>query len=106
MSNELKQDLTFEGITCPVCGGKTFGEYPGPKTIFRCTNPRPNGDPCPGVVCKCAGCNTVYTSENFGKHGDVYECKTCGRVQWDYTELKRTDDMIASIHNRLSHFSF
>lgn len=104
MEETPKTDLMFDGITCPVCGGTLFDEYPGPKTIFQCAKKEPSR--CSGVVCKCLGCDKMYPATNFGKHGDVYECKTCGRVQWDYTELRRDLDWISSVHSKMSRFSF
>ena len=37
----------------------------------------------------CSGCDRTFTSNRLGLHGDVYECKICGRIQWGYTEWKR-----------------
>lgn len=37
----------------------------------------------------CFGCDKVYLSNHLGLHGDVYECKHCGQIQWGYTQWKR-----------------
>ena len=101
MSDEV--ELRFDGVVCPICGGEIWGDHNGLKTTFRCLTPTANGGPCRGLACKCLGCDKVYPSTNFGLHGDVYECKTCGRVQWDYTEQMRFRNAIFS---RSSSFPF
>ncbi len=37
----------------------------------------------------CNKCGTWYYSSQLGLHGDVYECKKCGKIQWGYTDFKR-----------------
>lgn len=105
MENTPRTNLIFENVKCPVCGGNSFDEFPEPKTIFQCSN-MTTGKRCSGIVCKCNNCDRIYPSVNFGKHGDVYECKTCGKVQWEYTDYMKTMDMISSWHSGLSGFRF
>jgi len=101
MENTNKETLQFENVKCPVCGNDTFVEFPGPKTIYGCSRLDSDGYRCRGIVCRCNKCEKVYPSTNFGKHIDVYECKTCGSVQWDYTDMKKTDDRISQAGNQL-----
>ena len=73
----------MSGLSCPDCGSSEFvGKYED-DNLFVCKN-------CGKVIgYYCNGCGRVFTGNRLGLHGDVYECKLCGTIQWGYTEYKR-----------------
>lgn len=73
----------MRGLTCPVCNtDKHIFKYEI-DGLYVC-------ETCGRVLgYLCAGCDKVYLENRLGRHGDVYECKLCGRIQWGYTEYKR-----------------
>ena len=79
----------FGEILCPICGSKDIEKMMKPgksgvyDTIFRCNSMNHEG------LCFCKGCKKLYPYSGFGKHGDVWECKECGRVQWEHTEQQK-----------------
>ena len=79
-------------VVCPICGGtqleriKKWKSEEYNETLFSCLKSKHDG------LAFCKGCKKLYPYEGFGKHGDVYECKECGRVQWEFTELKKQAD--------------
>lgn len=81
-------------VSCPLCGTRKYltavlqGKYL--KTVYRCYPV--NGKICDGKIVYCRTCNQWYSYSNFGFHNDAYECKTCGTVQWDYTDLMKRED--------------
>lgn len=73
----------MNGVCCPNC--KTDSHDPKYEIdgLYVCKT-------CGKVLgYLCDGCDKVYLQPRLGKHGDVWECKLCGRIQWGYTEWKR-----------------
>lgn len=86
IKTELNTNVHFDGVKCEICGCDSFSEIPKPTTMWSC-NGTYRGERCKGLLCKCTKCNKYYMAEHFGHHGDVWECKTCGAVQWDFTDM-------------------
>lgn len=78
-------------ITCPVCKGRSFYTYKvGDKfieTVCFCQTNRLTNNPCPGKLAYCKKCKKYYPENGFGYRNDVYECKECGTVQWELTDI-------------------
>lgn len=100
----------FSGVRCPVCGRNKFIKGSVPKaepkgTIFYCYTGRDNitwdSSFCPGIACYCNKCKKHYPSTNFGFHSGAYECKTCGAVQWEYTDYVKVNEEFSQILNRV-----
>ena len=73
----------MKGLYCPGCGIDQHQEKYAEDGLYVC-------EKCGKVLgYLCAGCNKVYLENRLGLHGNVYECKLCGRIQWGYTEYKR-----------------
>lgn len=87
-TRELNKNVHFDGVKCELCGCESFFELPKPRTIWGCNGIK-NGQRCKGIICKCSKCNKIYMSDHFGQHGDVWECKTCNTVQWEYTDMMK-----------------
>lgn len=73
----------MKGLKCPKCGtDKHLPKYEI-DGLYVCST-------CGRVLgYTCDRCEKLYTENRLGRHGDVYECKLCGRIQWGYTEWKR-----------------
>jgi len=87
----MDQVVTITNVHCPKCGANIFSKKYIEKGIYIC-----EGKDETSVVGKCwtaqylcKTCNKIYPESNFGKHGDVYECKTCGSVNWPYTDRQK-----------------
>ena len=94
-------------ITCPVCGQNNFQTAKHPdgnwcNTVFWCRTGLEKLNRCSGVVCYCKKCEKMYPAYQFGKHGDVYECKECGTVQWEYTDYKKDEEKKSAFLRRMS----
>lgn len=77
-------------IKCPVCGSTEFTESALQRNVYECVNIiKPDHQPNVVVGSLCKQCNKVYYFDGFGKHGDVYECKECGKINWDLTDFLR-----------------
>ena len=73
----------MRGLFCPDCNTDIHDSKYEIDNLYVCSK-------CGKVLgYLCTGCDQVYTQNRLGKHGDVYECKICGRIQWGYTEWKR-----------------
>ena len=71
------------GIYCPDC--KTDKHVPEYEldNLFVCST-------CGKIIAYyCSRCEQMYRSNRLGLHGDVYECRICGKIQWGYTDYKR-----------------
>ena len=87
-------DTKFE---CPICHGHDFGSGSRTglggyyKTVLQClTNAFGTPNPqCKGELAYCKKCNKWLPFSEFGNRNDTYECKECGTVQWDLTELMK-----------------
>lgn len=44
------------------------------------------------IAYSCSECGRVFYTNRLGLHGNVYECKICGHIQWGYTEWKRNQE--------------
>jgi ribosomal protein L37E len=89
---EGRREETLD-IPCPICGNHEFTTAKMPrggwlKTVYWCKTGR-GVRPCMGYVCYCKGCDKLYPATGFGFHNGAYECKECGRVQWEYTDLMK-----------------
>lgn len=73
----------MNGITCPDCNSETLDPKYAQDNFYVCAK-------CGKAIgYLCTGCDEVYFANRLGLHGDVYECKICGKIQWGYTEWKR-----------------
>lgn len=82
-------NIVIEEITCPKCGGHLFNESCAAKSMYVCWNKDEQGNICGKTIALCKKCNKIYDEDDFGKHGDVWECKECGTVCWPLTERNR-----------------
>ena len=73
----------MKGLICSKCGSNKQDPVYEKDNFFICA------DCGHAIGYDCPGCNHFYTENRLGLHGDVYECKICGRIQWGYTEWKR-----------------
>lgn len=108
MSDEkVKMENYTLDIPCPRCGGHEYtngrANNEWNKTTYWCKKGR-GVNPCMGYLCFCKKCEKIYPETKFGKHGDVYECKECGTVQWDYTDYKREEERFASVLSSIPRF--
>ncbi len=77
--------------TCPICGHSVYIDKYEKDGCYICAYKPENTYICGTIIgCKCTQCNTFLPKEHFGLRNDVYECKTCGKVQWGYTEYMRS----------------
>jgi len=98
MSVEIKE------ITCPVCGDHVFFDEYIDKKMYLCAHQLPDEkignitlrSKCCHCLIYCNKCEKILDQSEFGKHGDVYECKNCGTVNWPYTDYRREQDGIIS----------
>lgn len=75
----------MSGLYCPECHGKEFESQYAEDYFYVCKN-------CGKIVgYYCTGCGRMFTGNRLGLHGDVYECKLCGKIQWGYTGFKRRE---------------
>ena len=79
--------MSKPNIVCPICSNSEFNETWAEKNVFLCDHKNEDGQVCMGSVIYCKYCDKQYPESNFGKHGDVYECKECGNVHWGFTDL-------------------
>lgn len=97
--------------SCPVCGKHLFTSTPYLKnreqfysqTVLWCKNGRGSSRMCNGKICYCKKCEKYYPESEFGFHNDAYECKECGQVQWDYTEIKSAEKRDYGTLNRIRY---
>lgn len=84
------KDVTILEVSCPNCGGniyrKKYAEY---GCYFCKTVDIGTLKTCNYVNIYCVSCKQWISESDLGLHGDVYECKKCGKTHWGYTELKR-----------------
>ena len=78
-------------LKCPKCGFSEFNADAEKKGIYVCNHTlEETGCYCETIVAAlCKQCCHIYPFDGFGKHGDVYECKECGKVNWPLTEYIR-----------------
>lgn len=77
-------------IKCPKCGSSKFSPELEQKGVYECINENADGTLCFTIAgAKCKQCACIYPINGFGKHGDVYECKECGQVNWPLTDRIR-----------------
>ena len=80
----LRLEDFMNGLICPECNEDKHVPKYEMDGLFVCQS-------CGKVLgYLCRGCDTVYLQNRLGKHGDVWECKLCGQIQWGYTEYKRS----------------
>ena len=73
----------MKGLICPKCNSQKQDPKYEKDLFFVCSD-------CGNVIgYDCLGCEKFYDENRLGLHGDVYECKLCGRIQWGYTEYIR-----------------
>lgn len=73
----------MDGLYCPNCNKDKHVQKYEEDGLYIC-------ETCGRILGYfCRGCDKVYTKNRLGLHGDVYECKLCGTIQWGYTEWKR-----------------
>ena len=76
----------MQGIICPNCNTDDHVREYEIDDLYVCVR-------CGKVLgYRCSGCEHTYLSNRLGLHGDVYECKICGKIQWGYTEWKRNQE--------------
>lgn len=76
----------MSGLSCPNCDSTKFKPEYEQDGLYVCKE-------CGKVIgYYCNGCGRFYSSNRLGIHGDVYECKLCGKIQWGYTEYKRAGE--------------
>ena len=75
--------MEMPGLFCPDCKSDKHDPRYATDNFFVCVK---CGKP---LGYYCAGCDKVYETNHLGLHGNVYECKLCGKIQWGYTEYKR-----------------
>ena len=88
MSENTTPETFIPEVTCPKCGGHTFRESGVEDGMYICTN-RIDGKVCDHTQYLCRTCNKIKDESTFGKHGDVWECKTCNTVCWPCTDRMR-----------------
>ena len=86
-------------LVCPKCKASKFSPELQEKGIYLCINKTEDDNYCREIVgARCKTCDMDRPFSDFGKHGDVYECKECGKVNWPLTEyLRETEEEIARI---------
>lgn len=89
----MSETIKIEKLKCPKCGSNIYDKQWAEKYIYICQGEDKTSivGKCWTVQCLCKTCNKIYPEDNFGKHGDVYECKTCGNINWPYTDRKRSN---------------
>lgn len=96
-------------IICPKCGNCTYEAQSALKGLYVCVTKTEKGITCDHMQCYCKNCKTIRDETEFGKHGDVWECKECGSVCWPITDrmrakeqaealLKQTDGFLSSLY--------
>ena len=88
---------------CPVCGNTSYTQSQKHTTMYRCAT-MSNNSQCKYTVYKCKKCEKYYPKAFFGKHGDVWECKECGAVQWDVTDINKMLEMLQGKNKAISAF--
>ena len=96
MDNDQKVRIELKDMPCPDCGGTLYQKTKSFETIYFCAKFKTPGEYCNKEIYKCTGCNKFYFQDGFGRKGDIYECKICGKTQWDLTEEKRIIDSLRS----------
>ena len=98
---EIKSEvIEIPDVTCATCGGHLFEAGPATDGRYCCASVI-NGEKCKGDHYLCKKCNVVRDVSQFGKHGDVWECKECGSVCWAMTDAKRK---LEAIYGRIASF--
>ena len=103
-----------ESVTCPKCGGHLFDEEFIDKKMYVCDTENEDGFYCHHILAYCKHCDKLYDESDFGQHGDVWECKECGAVNWPLTEKKREqaaakkalNSMISNFNNTFGKMGF
>ena len=101
----MSDHATIPEITCPVCGGHVFDGEKAPQGLYICSKVNSTmelfGETkniiCGHIQAYCKKCEKVYDEKDYGKHGDAWECKECGTVNWPYTDFMREKEKIMSI---------
>lgn len=97
--------VTIENLTCPKCGDHIYNEEHVKKQLYVCAHPYDSFTTSSGTTitarcchCQvyCKTCDAIFDQDDFGLHGDVYEHKECGTVNWPYTDWKRKQDEMRS----------
>ena len=91
------ESITLENITCSVCGGHVFNAGAAEKGIYTCLTGKEDGSACNHTMIRCKQCDKIYDESNYGRHGDVFECKECGSVNWPYTDMIRNREEVFNI---------
>lgn len=90
-------------LVCPKCNNSIFNRELKEKGVLQCDYTDKDNKYCGelvGAICKT--CNAPLPFNRFGKHGDVYECKECGRVNWPLTDyLREQEEEIARIKKEI-----
>ncbi len=100
----------MDTFICSKCGSHLYDEKLAETGVYVCIEPDSSNvmGKCCTVHCLCKTCNKIYPENNFGKHGDVYECKTCGSLNWPYTDRQREHEnlmkKISSLNSGLNGF--
>lgn len=77
------------GVYCKQCGTDKLDPQYQIDDLFVCSV-------CGKVIgYRCSDCDRVFFNNRLGLHGNVYECKICGRIQWGYTEWKRNQTNVS-----------
>lgn len=105
---DTMENVTLD-IPCPRCGKHEYTYTPIIKddktyflnTVLWCKTNRGTLQLCPGKICYCKKCEKYYPESNFGFHNDAFECKECGQVQWDYTDLILQERRQSAMLNRI-----
>lgn len=73
----------MNGLFCPECQTDKHVDKYAEDGLYVCAT-------CGKILgYLCRGCDKIYMGNRLGLHGNVYECKLCGKIQWGYTEWKR-----------------
>lgn len=90
------ETISINEITCPVCGGHLFDKEYIDKKLYICRQSVDMYFRCNHMLAFCKQCNKLQDEKEFGKHGDVWECKECGTICWPLTDEKRRREEILS----------
>lgn len=95
----VSEIVVIENLTCPKCGSNIYNKEYAEKGIYICQGQDDTNvlGKCCTVQYLCKTCNKIYPEDHFGKHGDVYECKECGSVNWPCTDRKRETENTLNI---------
>lgn len=76
----------MKGLYCPDCNEDKHVSSYEKDGLFVCYT-------CGKILgYLCRGCDRVYLENRLAKRHNVYVCKTCGAIQWGYTENKKGRD--------------